>query len=341
MAGEVGFSAVAGGPGIGRTAELLERAYAMAESVGHPHAIALCTLAAGMAAYLVGQWSKATLLCDRALGILRDQCVGVTWELNCGQNFLLGSLLYEGELHEVSRRLPILLASAREHGNLYVETELCTRMTLVWLAADDPDEAERRANDVVEHWSHEGFHRQHYNHVVARIQTELYRGRAQPAWQLIAENWTAVKRSPLLRLQWMRIEALYARARCALLMAANRRDAHRFLTIARRDARRIARENMPWSEPVSVLLNAAVAYLEGDASLAAERLAAAAEGFDRAQMKLYTAVARRRLSELANDESTRELRRQADEWMGAQGIVNPPRMTRLIAPGFPDGPSSK
>ena len=55
-------------------------------------------------------------------------------------------------------------------------------MTLVWLAADHPDEGEQQANDVMERWSHEGFDRQHYNHVVARVQAELYRGRAQPAW---------------------------------------------------------------------------------------------------------------------------------------------------------------
>ena len=157
MAVEVGSSAIVGGPGMQRTAELIERARTIAERVGHPHAIAFSTLAAGMAAFFVGQWSKATLLCDRALGILRDQCVGVTWELGCAQKFLLGSLLYEGKLHEVSRQLPILLANAREHGNLYFETELRTRMTLVWLAADDPDEGEQQANDVMERWSQRAF----------------------------------------------------------------------------------------------------------------------------------------------------------------------------------------
>jgi hypothetical protein len=267
--------------------------------------------------------------------------VGVTWELNCAQNFLLGSLLYEGKLHEVSRQLPILLASAREHGNRYFETELRTRMTLVWLAADHPAEGEQQANDVMERWSHEGFHRQHYNHVLARVQTELYRGRAQPAWQLIAENWAAIKRSHLLRVQWARIEAAYVRGRCALLMAANGRDARRFLSVARDEVRRIEREKMPWSDPLGLLMSAAVAYLEGDAQGAERRLVGALDGFDRAKMKLYAAAARRRLGTLMNDDGGRELVRQAEDWMASQDIKEPVLMTQLIAPGFPEGPGTR
>ena len=53
-------------------------------------------------------------------------------------------------------------------------------------------------------------------------------------------------------------------------------------------------------------------------------------------MGLYVAVTRRRLSEVVGDDATRELGRYAESWMAAQGIVNPARITRLIAPGFPD-----
>jgi hypothetical protein len=297
----------------------------------------LATLAAGSAGYLVGQWRKATVLCDRALGILRDRCVGVTWELNCAQNFLLGSLLYQGELQEVSRRFPILLADAREHGNLYIETELRTRMTYVSLAADDPEEGERQANEIMKHWSHQAFDRQQYSRVLSRLQVELYRGRAQPAWALIAENWPALKGSLLLRVQSFRIESSYVRARCALLMAArpgSARDTRRFLTVARDEVRRIEREKMPWSDPLAVLVSAAVAHLEGNAVVAEERLARAVDGFDRADMKLHAAAARRRRGALLGGDSGRELMHQADEWMAAQAIRNVTSMTRLIAPGF-------
>jgi eukaryotic-like serine/threonine-protein kinase len=184
-------------------------------------------------------------------------------------------------------------------------------------------------------WSHAGFHRQHSTYMLDRVQTELYRGRAGAAWQVLADDRKALERSQMLRVQFHRIEAAYMRARCAALMAATGENRRRFLAIARGDARTIARENMPWSNPLASLLFATISHLEGDARAAHDGLVDAAVGFKRANMNLYLAVARRRLSELAGDDA-RELRRQADDWMAAQGIVNPARITRLIAPGFPD-----
>ena len=57
-------------------------------------------------------------------------------------------------------------------------------------------------------------------------------------------------------------------------------------------------------------------------------------------MKLYAAVARRRIGLLQDDERGRELGRQADEWMATQNIRNPAAMTRMLAPGFENHPAS-
>ena len=93
---------------------------------------------------------------------------------------------------------------------------------------------------------------------------------------------------------------------------------------------------MPWSDPIALLLRAGIAYLEGSTPLALRYLHDAADRFDRADMKLYAAVARRRIGALQDDAHGRELQRQAEEWMAAQHIKNPACMTRMLAPGFPD-----
>jgi tetratricopeptide (TPR) repeat protein len=315
---------------------LSSQSRALATSVGNPHAIAVSVLADGINATTSGQWKKALTSSERALAILRDQCVGLTWESNMAQNLVIWALMYLGELGEVSRQVPALLADARSRGNLYLATELCTRSNYAWLAVDDPDEGERQTIESIARWSHKGFHRQHYSAMLARVQTALYRGDAEAGWRLLAEQDSVFRRSWLTRAQVIRVESLYLRARCALALSATGTPSARFLSVARYSARRIARERMPWSDPIGLLLRAGIAHIERATPLALSHLHDAADRFERADMKLDVAVARRRIGELQDDERGRTLAREADAWMAGQNIRNPARMTRMLAPGFPD-----
>ena len=206
-----------------------------------------------------------------------------------------------------------------------------------WLAADDPDEGERVTIESIGRWSHKGFHRQHYSAMLARIQTALYRGDADAAWGLLSELELILRRSYLRRVQVMRIESLYLRARSALAMAAVHGHERRFLPVARDGARRIANERMPWSDPIALLVKAGIAHLEKEPALAIRCLEDAIDRFDRADMKLYAAVARRHIGALREDDRGRETGREADAWMAAQNIRNPPAITRMLAPGFERG----
>jgi hypothetical protein len=316
--------------------KLLQQSKALARSVGSPHAIALSIVADGIITAMKGEWKRASILSEQALAILRDQCVGVMWELNIAQSLGMWALMYQGEFRVVSGLIPPLLANARSRGNLYIATELCTRSQFVWLAADHADEGEREAVESIQRWSQKGFHRQHYSARLARVQTALYRGDADAAWRRFIEQQSMLRRSLLTRIQVFRIESLYLQARCALAMAQRYRSSRRFLSIARAAVRRIAREHMPWSDPIALLLKAGIAYLEGSIPLAVKCLHDAAGRFDRADMSLYAAVAKRRIGELEDNPSGRVLRRQANEWMALQHIKNPAAMTRMLAPGFPD-----
>jgi serine/threonine protein kinase len=317
---------------------LVEQSKDLARSVGHPHAIGLSRLADAMIAISLGQWKSALTLSEDALAFLRDQCVGVTWELNMAQNVVIWALMYLGELGEVSRRVPPLVAAARSSGNLYIATELCTRSNYVWLAADDPDEGERVTIASIGRWSHTGFHRQHYSAMLARIQTALYRADAALAWRLLEDLDRILRHSYLRRVQVLRIESQYLHGRSALAMAARYGPRRRLLSAARTAARQIASERMPWSDPIALLVEAGLAHLEGNTPLALRLLHDAAARFDRADMKLYLAVTKRRIGALQDDAAGRALKQEADEWMAAQNIKNPVAMTRTLAPGFADLP---
>ena len=117
-------------------------------------------------------------------------------------------------------------------------------------------------------------------------------------------------------------------------MAARHGADRRYLSVARASAQRIANERMPWSDPIALLLESGIAHLQGRTPDAVECLDDAVVRFDRADMKLYAAAARRRCGALKDDARGREMRQQADEWMAAQNIKNPAAMTRMLAPGF-------
>ena len=309
---------------------------ALAERLGNPHAIALSSLANGITAMMSGQFRNAATLTEQAAAILRDQCVGVPWELNSAQNLAMWALLYQGELGEVSRRLPVLLAGARSSGNRFIATDLCTRGSHVWLAADEPEEAERVVIESIARWSDHGFHRQHYSAILSRIQIALYRGDAEGAWRLLGDLESILRQTYLRRVQFMRIEACNLRGRSALAMAAANPGSGRFRAVARAEARRIASERMPWSNPIALVLQGGLAYLDGEKPLAVDCLHDAADRFERADMRLHSAAARRRIGALQGDAAGRELQRQAEAWMATQQIKNPVGMTRMLTPGFPD-----
>ena len=86
----------------------------------------------------------------------------------------------------------------------------------------------------------------------------------------------------------------------------------------------------------ALLIRAGIAQIEGRTPQALRCLDDAVDQFDRADMNLYAAVARRRISAVQDDARGRELRRQADDWMAVQNIKNPAAMTRMLAPGFGD-----
>ena len=321
MAFEATQTAARGGSGE-RVKQLMERTEALAQRAANPHAIGLAIWARGLSSYLVGDWKTSAELCERAAEVLRDQCTGVTWELTIAHRFMLSSLMFLGEMREVSRRVPQLLSAALEQGNLFAATDLRTRMNPIWLAADDPDRARDEVIAALTTWPRKGFHLQHYSSLVALAQIELYTGDYEVAWKHIEGQIKPLEKSMLLRIPAVRIEAMHLRARLALASAAGDLREQR-LRIAEDLADRIANEQMPWSNPLAIMIHAGLAKRSGDPARAAVLLTKAIQGFETANMALYAAVARRRLGETLNSDRGHELIDQADDWMRKQQIKNP------------------
>jgi serine/threonine protein kinase len=327
--------ATRGGPVRKRAAPILAKAEALAARLGQPHAIGLSIWAGGVAAYSMGEWKTAAERCERAAEVLREECTGVMWELSVANRFMLAALLYLGDIAEISRRVPVLLSTALEQGNIFAATDLRTRLNLLWLAADNPDRARQEVIDALQQWTHEGFHLQHYTSLHALTQIELYTGDGEVAWKHFAGQWKALRRSMLLRVQPLRIEAWFLKARTALAAAAvTPQDRATLIKVADRLAAKIDREEMAWGQPLAATIQAGAAALRGDAARVPVLLAAALKGFEKADMALYAAAARRLLGQVTPGDAGRQLVAQADEWMQRQQIKNPARMAIMLAPGL-------
>jgi eukaryotic-like serine/threonine-protein kinase len=338
LALEVGYASMGGSRSRARTDRLVERARALADRVGEPHATGLTDLTAGAAAWNQGRWREAHALASRAETILRERCAGAMWEILASQMFSLASLFFLGEIKEFSRRLPALVEEATERGNLLAATFLRSGFFshMVWLAADDPEGARRELRESHERWSSRRFDFLAIWARGAARDIALYSGEGLDALAAVDEGQRPLARALDRFTQSAYILGLHSRARRKLALAAqtaasSARDA--LLREAEAHAHRIEAEKTTWGGPLAQLLRAGAASIGGRRAEAESLLLAAEGGLTAADMALHAVAARRCRGALAGDGEARGLLSAADEWMAGQGIREPSRMTALLVPG--------
>jgi serine/threonine protein kinase/tetratricopeptide (TPR) repeat protein len=341
---EVAYSASGGVKNRARTEELIRTTQALAERIGHPHAIALATATAGAAMYLAGEWRKGLELAERGAAILRERCSGVAFEIDTTDIFILSALNHLGEWKALSARLRSVVQGARARGDLYAENH--SRLEMGWivdLAADMPDEARRSLDEALARCSQEeGFQMQHGLHLMGAAAIHLYRGEPEKALRLFERHWGDLQRSFMLEIPMAHMGLLDLRARsaigCASLRSAVPSQQRAWLKTANADIKRMEEEGMGWTNAAALSLRAGVALASGNRTLAREQALAAEAGFQAADMAVHAAVALRRRGELIGGTEGRRLVAEADRRLSAQDIKAPERIAAMLAPGrFSEG----
>ena len=112
------------------------------------------------------------------------------------------------------------MKEAGHRDDLTAATNLRTRVGyIVQLIADRPEQAREEVRQGMARWARDAFHAQHSWEMYACGEIDLYEGRGFDSWRSVEEKWPALSRSLLLRIQAVRIESLYLRARSALAAA--------------------------------------------------------------------------------------------------------------------------
>jgi serine/threonine protein kinase len=322
LAAEACFSSTKGERAKEKTERLVSRVERSARAIGEPHAIGMSMMARSMESYYLGLFRDSVQQADEAEEIFRERCTGVSWEISTTSNYALCSLMYLGELGQLAQRVPLRVREAEEHGDLYAGLDPVCKPGIMWLAADDPDAARRAVRQVMDRWSLQGFHFQHYLEMFAENQVDLYVGNWASAWRRSDERWPQMKSAFLLRIPFVKMEALHLIGRCALAAAAASGDAA-LVDRAERNAREIEKEKAPWAQPFATSLRAGVASLRGQTTEKADLLAQAARGFEKWDLLLYAKAADHRRGVAG-----------AEEWLHARGVKNVPAMLDVLMPGF-------
>jgi serine/threonine protein kinase/tetratricopeptide (TPR) repeat protein len=343
LATEASQLAAAGGTArTVRARDLLTRAERMTESTDDRDAHAFAQLMAGTVEFYASRYREALSLCAKAETILRERQSRSEWELMTSHVLSLASLAYLGDLRTLRARQTELLAEARQRGNILAAICLASGVANIrWLAADDPDEAQRRADESLAPWKEDDFRFPQYLHLLACVNISLYRGDAAAAWRRIVREWPRVISSMSFQVQNFRVTLRHLRARCALAVVTSgvesapswpKREA--LLFVARRDARHLAEEDVGWASSLAHSLHAGLAAATGDPSTAIAELAKAAQAYRDVGMMLHAAAADHERSRLLGGEDGRALLRSAEASMIAEQVSRSERLAAMLVPGI-------
>ncbi len=336
MATEAVLASVGHGGKRKRAELLLARAQELADKVGEPRATGYVPFAAGVSRYLAGHWRDGLRLCEHAESILRE-CSNVSWELYNARFYALLARFQLGQLADFIRLTLAERVAAEERGDIYAAFTLRLGLAIVPELADDaPGRARQEVAATMQRLPQGQFQLQQYQETIALAQLALYDGDGAAALAVLDARWADIARSLILRVQYIRIEALSLRARAALqaALAGGAGADAALLARATRDARKLEGEGLPWSRPLAQLVDAALALARGGRGDAVTLLTAAEQGFGEVEMAMYGWIARRARGLVSGGEAGAALIAAAEGWLRGQGVVSPEPFCRVFAPGF-------
>jgi serine/threonine protein kinase/tetratricopeptide (TPR) repeat protein len=321
-----------------RTAALLARLEALGATVDRAYDRGWIACTSALCAYLEGRFTRVMEFAEGALPYLERAGYSSSWEVDTMRVMLITCQFMTGRTRDMVERSDEYMRAARDRGDHYEATLLRTAIpNHVWLVRNDPETARRMANDAIAGWSKRGTIVHTFMDVMAQTGIDLYEAPASDAaWQRVTGRWKSLVSAYMLAYQVGLVQCTELRGRAAV--AASRRAplsrARTLWRAAEKDAAAIAREGPPPAAPFAAMIRASVRHQQGRADDAIRLVREAVLGFDRADMALHAQAARRQLGTLVGGDEGKALVAAADAWMSAQAIVDPARLTAMLAPGL-------
>jgi len=331
---ETVFLASVGGTGLTRADQRLAVMREISERTGHAETRALINVAEGFVRYFGGRYREAQQCFHDAEMSLRQQPIGSSLELNNARLFRLFAFRRMGAFKLGRRLMDEYVRDAQQRGDLYAETSMRRACNFFWLVADEPDEAARDLDRTLWTPPATGFHLQHWYELEARGELALYRGVTQDSVSALDQQFEALRKSMLTRVQVLRVLEKCLRARMVLALPDPLTSRPRALSEVSKTANNLAKESIGYATALSLLLQAAVASHSSPQKTTVKLLTKAAAAAEATDLHIHAAAARRRRATVIGGSEGEKLLTQADRYMREHGVVDPERITVVLAPGF-------
>jgi tetratricopeptide (TPR) repeat protein/tRNA A-37 threonylcarbamoyl transferase component Bud32 len=321
---EVCYAAAAGSRNAPAVSALGARLQALADRLGDPTLIGLAKSSIGIAHYMSGNWLAARTALESGLATLRDHGTGARWQIDVGEAYWLSSLYYLGEWRDMVRHANLLLRDAIERNDVVAQLGVRTgRCNLAWLIQGRPDEARAQLELAMESLA-PGFHLPHVLASQAACNIELYLGDVKAAARRLDQVWPAIERLGAMRMQQLRIELQYLRAR---VLVADRADKQ--LRIIGED---LIKEAAPWAIATGLITRAMALDIRGDRAGAIVSIQAAEEQLTAAGMTGWLHIARMRRASLEGGPGGAARVQAAKDVLKDLGAADPDRLANLLVP---------
>jgi eukaryotic-like serine/threonine-protein kinase len=333
---EITIAVMRGQAGAPRTARLFDELAAVAEASADPLVLGQAQSVRALVALVLGQWSRGREHAAQAMKLLRERCLGASYETTLAAVYYFGFLLWLGDFRALVRELPPLVREAEERADHFMLVTLRPFVVLMSLALDQPAAAREHVERGTALWTTAEVDVRAMAGRGSLAEIELYEGDGAAAYRWIDEDWRRVISLPFTRLGFVRARALSIHALSALAAChsggPDRGPDREIVRAAARDVRGLRALRMPWTSALARSFEAAIALAAGARAEACAELERAQPELLAAGMDLHATLARRRLGELTGGAAGARAIAEADAWLAGQGVRAPERLARVFMP---------
>ena len=334
---EAGYLSAKNGITPAQSGRIIEKCIAIAKQNNDNEIIGYADFALGMTNYLCGKWSKSRHHLQKGNQVWRTRCTGMASDVTRGETHVIHDLHMLGEIREITRTLPSMLASATNCDDHWGMAALRTGFCIShWLALDDVKTATENCGDfrtkirgknaltISDAWD-----------IQSNSYTAIYVQNAE--WiESLASSFDAaipaMRRGLLYVIQLVRIGLSDAVIRLSLAALSLGRKNAPYEKMIVRHIKKLRKEKQPYALGCATTGAAGLARHQGRAEDEHKHLAEAIKWFQEAEMALCEHACLWRFGELVGGDQGAQWQQKSVDWATGQAIAKPERLFRVFAP---------